>query len=160
MSWCCNRRCSKVCQPSLCCRCLTLVVQRWLLRTNPAALLPSLSVASTLKKPSTTSTIHPSRRYYKHVTPNVINILKDMYANNQCCGRRDGQHSEWFREDCGKAGMRHLSLLFLVIVSRVIRNATSDRPRCLVSGLNERLRNTDIGLLPFSQKDIQEKGAK
>lgn len=81
-----------------------------------------------------------------------------MYANNQCCGRRDGQHSEWFREDCGKAGMRHTPLLFLVLVSRVIRNATSDRPRYLVWGLNELLRNTDIGLLPFSQKDIQKRG--
>ena len=35
----CNR-CFNVCQPSLCCRCVTLVVHHWsLLRTNRAALL-------------------------------------------------------------------------------------------------------------------------
>ena len=28
VSWCCNHRCSNVCQPSLCCRCVTLVVRR------------------------------------------------------------------------------------------------------------------------------------
>ena len=39
VSWCCYRRCSNVCKPSLCCRCVTLVVRRWSLRTNQVALL-------------------------------------------------------------------------------------------------------------------------
>ena len=33
----CNRRCFNVCQPSLCCRCVTLVVHHWSLRTNHAS---------------------------------------------------------------------------------------------------------------------------
>ena len=39
MRWYCNRRCSNICQPSLCWRCVTLVVRRWILRVNRAALL-------------------------------------------------------------------------------------------------------------------------
>ncbi len=38
-SWCCNRRVSNVCQPSLLCMCVTLVVWRWSCTTNRAALL-------------------------------------------------------------------------------------------------------------------------
>ena len=38
-SWCCNRRVSNVCQPSLPCMCVTLVVRRWSCSTNRAALL-------------------------------------------------------------------------------------------------------------------------
>ena len=34
VSWFCNRHCSNVCQPSLCCKCVTLVVHHWSLRTN------------------------------------------------------------------------------------------------------------------------------
>ena len=39
LSWCCNRRVSNVCQPSLLCMCVTLVVRRWSCTTNRAALL-------------------------------------------------------------------------------------------------------------------------
>ena len=38
-SWCCIRRVSNVCQPSLLCMCVTLVVRRWSCTTNRAALL-------------------------------------------------------------------------------------------------------------------------
>ena len=47
-SWCCNRRVSNVCQPSLLCMCVTLVVRRWSFTTNRAALLCIFSRVSIL----------------------------------------------------------------------------------------------------------------
>ena len=47
-SWCCNRRVSNVCQPSLLCMCVTLVVRRWSCTTNRAALLCIFSRVSIL----------------------------------------------------------------------------------------------------------------
>ena len=45
-SWCCNRRVSNVCQSSLLCMCVTLVVRRWSCTTNWAALLCIISRVS------------------------------------------------------------------------------------------------------------------
>ena len=47
-SWCCNRRVSNVCQPSLPCMCVTLVVRRWSCTTNRAGLLCIFSSVSML----------------------------------------------------------------------------------------------------------------
>ena len=53
------------------------------------------------------------------------------------------------------------SLLFLIVIDWVMRNATSDRPRGIVWGLVERLEDSDfaddIGLLSQYHRDIQQK---
>ena len=92
----------------------------------------------------------------------VINILKDMYADNQCCVRHDSQHSEWFHVKTGvRQGCVISPVLFLVVIDWVMRRATADRPRGLVWGLTARLEDCDfaddIALLSHTQKDIQEK---
>ena len=92
----------------------------------------------------------------------VINILKDMYADNQCCVRHDSQHSEWFHVKTGvRQGCVISSVLFLVVNDWVMRTATADRPRGLIWGLTARLEDCDfaddIALLSHTQKDIQEK---
>ena len=92
----------------------------------------------------------------------VINILKDMYADNQCCVRHDGQHSDWFHVKTGvRQGCVISPVLFLVVIDWVMRRATADRPRGLVWGLTARLEDCDfaddIALLSHTQKDIQEK---
>ena len=92
----------------------------------------------------------------------VINILKDMYADNQCCVRHEGQQSEWFHVKTGvRQGCVISPVLFLVVIDWVMRQATKDRPRGLVWGLTARLEDCDfaddIALLSHTQKDIQEK---
>ena len=48
VSWCCNRRVSNVCQPSLLFMCVTLVVRRWSCTMNRAAPLCIFSRVSIL----------------------------------------------------------------------------------------------------------------
>jgi len=94
--------------------------------------------------------------------PKVVNILKDMYANNQCCVRHDEQQSEWFHV---KTGVRQGCVIsptqFLVVIDWVMRKATEDRHRGLVWGLTARLEDCDfaddIALLSHVQNDMQEK---
>ena len=94
--------------------------------------------------------------------PKVINILRDMYANNQCCVRHDGQQSEWFHVKTGvRQGCVISPILFLVVIDWVMKRATEDKPRGIVWGLTARLEDSDfaddIALLSHAQKDIQEK---
>ena len=92
----------------------------------------------------------------------VINIIKDIYTENRCCVRHDGQHSDWFHVKKGvREGCIISPLPFLTVINWVMRRATSDRPRGLAWGLVERLEDSDfeddIGLLSQSHKDIQQK---
>ena len=92
----------------------------------------------------------------------VINIIKDIYTENRCCVRHDGQHSDRFHVKKGvREGCIISPLPFLTVINWVMRRATSDRPRGLAWGLVERLEDSDfeddIGLLSQSHKDIQEK---
>ncbi|KAI8493069.1 hypothetical protein Bbelb_290730 [Branchiostoma belcheri] len=85
-----------------------------------------------------------------------------MYANNQCCVRHEGQHSEWFHVKTGvRQGCVISPVLFLVVIDWVMRRATTGQPRGLVWGLSARLEDCDfaddIALLSHIQKDIQEK---
>ena len=92
----------------------------------------------------------------------IINILKDMYASNQCCVRHGGQHSEWFRVMSGvRQGCVISPLLFLIVVDWVMKKSTADKPRGIQWGFFKRLEDEDfaddIALVAHSQKDIQEK---
>ena len=94
--------------------------------------------------------------------PKVINIVKDMYANNLCCVRHEGQHSEWFQVKTGvRQGCIISPLLFLIVIDYVMRTATADKPRGLVWGLFHRLEDSDfaddLALLAHTHSDIQEK---
>ena len=94
--------------------------------------------------------------------PKVINIVKNMYANNSCCVRHEGQHSEWFQVETGvRQGCIISPLLFLLVIDYVMRKATADKPRGLVWGLFQRLEDSDfaddIALLSHTHSDIQEK---
>ena len=108
---------------------------------------------------------HPSLwkilRAYGFLTK-VINILRDMYADNQCCVRHEGKQSEWFHVKTGvRQGCVISPVLFLVVIDWVMRRATGDQPRGLVWGLTARLEDCDfaddIALLSHTQKSIQEK---
>ena len=95
----------------------------------------------------------------------VINILKDMYAENQCCVRHNGEQSEWFHVKTGvRQGCVISPTLFLIVIDWVMRRATVDRPRGLVWGLTARLEDCDfaddIALLAHTQNDIQEKTSR
>ena len=92
----------------------------------------------------------------------VINILLDMYADNQCCVRHEGKQSEWFHVKTGiRQGCVISPVLFLVSIDWVMRRATGDQPRGLVWGLTARLEDCDfaddIALHSHTQKSIQEK---
>ena len=92
----------------------------------------------------------------------VINIVKDMHANNLCCVRHEGQHSEWFQVKTGvRQGCIISPLLFLIIIDYVMRTATADKPRGLVWGLFHHLEDSDfaddLALLAHTHSDIQEK---
>ena len=92
----------------------------------------------------------------------VINILRDMYADNQCCVRHERKQSEWFHVKTGiRQGCVISPVLFLVVIDWVMRRATEDQPRGLVRGLTTRLEDCDfaddIALLSHNQKSIQEK---
>ena len=94
--------------------------------------------------------------------PKVINIVKDMYANNLCCVRHEGQHSEWFQvKTGGRQGCIISPLLFLIVIDYVMRTATADKPRGLVWGLFHRLEDSDfaddLAHLTHTHNDIQEK---
>ena len=94
--------------------------------------------------------------------PKVINIVKDMYANNLCCVRHEGQHSEWFQVKTGvRQGCIISPLLFLIVIDYVIRTATADKPCGLVWGLFHRLEDSDfaddLALLAHTHSDIKEK---
>ena len=94
--------------------------------------------------------------------PKVINIVKDMYANNACCVRHEGQQSEWFQVKTGvRQGCIISPLLFLIVIDYVMKISTEDKPRGLVWGLFHRLEDSDfaddIALLSHTQEDIQEK---
>ncbi|XP_039403554.1 uncharacterized protein LOC120409474, partial [Mauremys reevesii] len=57
--------------------------------------------------------------------PKVINILKDMYADNKCCVHHEGQWSEWFHVRTGvRQGCVISPILFLVVIDWVMRKAT------------------------------------
>ena len=95
----------------------------------------------------------------------VVNILKDMYADNRCCVRHEGQLSEWFHVKTGvRQGCVISPTIFLVVIDWVMRKATGDRTRGLVWGLTARLEDCDfaddIALLSHTQKDIQEKTSR
>ena len=95
----------------------------------------------------------------------VINILRDMYANNQCCVRHEGQQSEWFQVKTGvRQGCVISPVLFLVVIDWVMRKATKDQPRGLVWGLTKKMEDCDfaddIALLAHTQRDIQDKTDK
>ena len=92
----------------------------------------------------------------------IINILKNMYADNQCCVRHEGQESEWFQVKSGvRQGCIISPLLFLVAIDWVMKKTMEDRPRGLVWELSERLEDEDfaddLALLAHTQSDIQEK---
>ena len=92
----------------------------------------------------------------------VINILRGMYADNQCCVRHEGKQSEWFHVKTGiSQGCVISPVLFLVVIDWVMRRVTVDQPRGLVWGLTARLEDCnfadDIALLSHNQKSIQEK---
>ena len=94
-----------------------------------------------------------------------MNILKDMYADNRCCVRHEGQLSEWFHVKTGvRQGCVISPTIFLVVIDWVMRKATGDRTRGLVWGLTARLEDCDfaddIALLSHTQKDIQEKTSR
>ena len=92
----------------------------------------------------------------------VSNFLKDMYADNQCCVRHEGQQSEWFSVKTGvRQGCVISPTLFLVVIDWVMRRATEGKVRGLVWGLTDRLEDCefadDIAVLSHTKKDIQEK---
>ena len=108
---------------------------------------------------------HPSLWHIMNLyglPPKVINIVKDMYANNLCCVRHEGQHSEWFQVKTGvRQGCIISPPLFLIVIDYVMRLATADKPRGLVWGLFHRLEDSDfaddLALLAHTHSDIQEK---
>ena len=79
------------------------------------------------------------------ISTKVINIIKDMYEDNKCCVRHDGEHSDWFQVKTGvRQGCIISPLLFLIVIDWVMRKATSDRPRGLVWSLTKRLEDGDF----------------
>ena len=95
-------------------------------------------------------------------SPKIINIVKDMYANNLCRVRHEGQHTEWFQVKTGvRQGCIISPLLFLIVIDFIMRTATANKPQGLVWGLFHRLEDCDfaddIALLAHSHTDMQEK---
>ena len=92
----------------------------------------------------------------------IINILSSMYANNQCCVRHGGQHSEWFAVKSGvRQGCVISPILFLIVIDWVMKKTTAQRTRGITWKAFSRLEDEDfaddIALLSHSQKDMQEK---
>ena len=92
----------------------------------------------------------------------IINILKSMYANNQCCVRHGGQESEWFRVKSGvRQGCVISPMLFLVVIDWIMKRATVGRPRGIVWNAFDNLEDEDfaddIALVSHSHRDMEEK---
>ena len=95
----------------------------------------------------------------------IINILKDMYSDNQCCVRHENQQSDWFKVRTGvRQGCVISPVIFLVVIDWIMRRATEDKPRGIVWELTSHLEDCDfaddLALLSHAQKDIQEKTTK
>ncbi|GFS14915.1 hypothetical protein ElyMa_004919000 [Elysia marginata] len=111
---------------------------------------------SPLKRLLTLCIIKLYGKYSKHMyfPQKLINILSDMYVNNQCCVRHGGQQSDWFTVKSGfRQGCIISPLLFLI--------ATNQQPRGITWKAFNHLQDEDfaddIALLSHSQKDMQEK---
>ena len=94
----------------------------------------------------------------------LINILRNMYEDNQCSVRHGGQQSEWFQVKSGvRQGCVISPLLFLLVVDWVMKQ-TIDRPRGInwnaFTHLEDEDFADDIALVSHSQKDIQEKTSR
>ena len=92
----------------------------------------------------------------------VINILKDMYADNQCSVKHNGQLSDWFRVKSGvRQGCVISPMLFLVVIDWIMKTATSDKPRGIVWNAFDNLEDEDfaddIALVSHTHKSMQEK---
>ena len=95
----------------------------------------------------------------------VINILSSMYADNRCCVRHGGLHSEWFQVKSGvRQGCVISPLLFLVAIDWVMKRATADKARGITwkafTCLEDEDFADDIALISHSQKDMQEKTSR
>ena len=95
----------------------------------------------------------------------VINILSSMYANNRCCVRHGGQHSEWFQVKSGvRQGCVISPLLFNIVIDWVMKRATSDKPRGITwkdfRHLEDEDFADDLALISHAQKDMQEKTSR
>ncbi|GFR86812.1 hypothetical protein ElyMa_000730500 [Elysia marginata] len=84
----------------------------------------------------------------------IINILSDMYANNQCCVRHGGQQSDWFTVKSGfRQGCIISPLLFLIAINQQPRGITWKA----FNHLKDEDFANDIAIIALSQKDMQEK---
>ncbi len=95
----------------------------------------------------------------------VINILKDMYYDNQCCVRHENQQSGWFKVKTGvRQGCVISPVICLVVIDWIMRRATEDKPRGIVWEFTNHLEDCDfaddLALLSHAQKDIQAKTTK
>ncbi|GFR85761.1 hypothetical protein ElyMa_006036600 [Elysia marginata] len=101
-------------------------------------------------------------KYSKHIygiPQKIINILSDMYANNQCCVRHGGQQSDWFAVKSGvRQGCIISPLLFLIAIGWVMKRATNQQPRGITWRAFNHLEDEDfaddIASLSHSQKDM------
>ncbi|GFS23325.1 retrovirus-related Pol polyprotein from type-1 retrotransposable element R2 [Elysia marginata] len=96
------------------------------------------------------------------VPQKIINILSNMYAENQCCVRHREQHSEWFTVKSGVwQGCVISPILFLLVFDWVMKKSIARKPRGITWKAFDHLEDEDfaddIALLSHSHKDMQEK---
>ena len=85
-----------------------------------------------------------------------------MYANNRCCVRHGGQHSEWFQVKSGvRQGCVISPLLFNIVTDWIMKRATSGRPRGITwnnfTHLEDEDFADDLAIVSHAHRDMQEK---
>ena len=133
MSWCCNRRRSNVCQSSLCCRCVTLVVQRCSLRT---ALLCTFSTHCMLYRQAlATQDLNEELHSVLNYMVKIINFVKANHLNTHL-----------FRILCEEMGPGHENVLLHSEVRWLSKGKVVKRVYELREELKEFLQQRDSPL--------------